>query len=122
MNYKLDYLVDKNIVRVTVEGRLNFSLVQQYSKEALKLAHENNCTKYLFDHTGTLSETGTLKLHTDGDTLEKFGFRSNDKIAVVVPDDPSEEQTIQSTAPNVKWGLTRYFKSIAAPMDWLDEK
>ena len=122
MSYKLKYLDDKNIVSITFEGRLNFGIVQQYSKEALKLAHENNCTKYLFDHTATLSETAEFKLHTEGDTLEKFGFKKNDKIAVVTKDEPSEEQSGQSAAANVKWASARYFKSIAEGMNWLEKE
>ena len=122
MSYELNYMDDKNIVTITIEGRLNFGIVQQYSKEALKLAHENNCAKYLFDHTATLSETAEFKLHTDGDTLEKFGFKSNDKIAVVKTDEPSEEQSSQSAATNVKWGTTKYFKSIEKGMNWLEKE
>ena len=122
MSYNLIYLDDSNIVKVAVTGRLNFGMVQQYLKEALKLAHENNCTKYLLDHTGTLSESDTFKLHTDGDTLEQFGFKSNDKIAVVFSDDPSEDQSFQSVKSNVKWSNTRYFKNTAEAMDWLEEK
>jgi hypothetical protein len=122
MSYNLIYLDDSNIVRVAVTGRLNFGMVQQYLKEALKLAHENNCTKYLLDHTETLRETDAFKLHTDGDTLEKFGFKSNDKIAVVISDDPSVDQSLQAEKSNVKWSNTRYFKSVDGAMKWLEEE
>jgi hypothetical protein len=120
MSYKLNYLDDKNVVLVVIEGRLNFDMVQQYSKAALKLARKNNCTKYLFDHTGTLSEADTFRLHTDGDTLEQFGFKSNDKLAVVIAGDPSDDQSLQAVKSNVKWSNTRYFQSTAEAMDWLE--
>ena len=122
MSYNLIYLDDSNIVKVAVTGRLNFGMVQQYLKEALKLAHENNCTKYLLDHTETLRETDAFKLHTDGDTLEKFGFKSNDKMAVVISDDPSEDQSLQTEKSNVKWSNTKYFKSVDGAMKWLQEE
>ena len=122
MSYNLIYLDDSSIVKVAVTGRLNFGMVQQYLKEALKLAHENNCTKYLLDHTETLRETDAFKLHTDGDTLEKFGFKSNDKMAVVISDDPSEDQSLQTEKSNVKWSNTKYFKSVDGAMKWLQEE
>ena len=121
MGYKLNYLDKRDIVQVVIEGRLSFDMVQQYSKAALKLAHENNGTKYLFDHTGTLREADAFKLHTDGDTLEKFGFKSNDRIAVVIEGDPSEDQSFQSVKSNVKWSNVRYFKSTGEAMEWLGE-
>ena len=75
MEYKVDYLEDKKIVQVKVKGRVNYQIVQQYSIEAVKLARENNCRKFLINHSKTLLEDGIYKIHTDGDALEKFGFK-----------------------------------------------
>ncbi len=121
MSYKLDYLDDKKIVRLKIQGKLNFGLVQQYSSEALKLAHENNCYKFLFDHTKTLPEAGGYKLHTDGDTLEQFGFKSKDKIAVVISADHSDIHSLNSKKSNIKWSNIQYFNTIDDSIKWLLE-
>ncbi len=121
MGYKLNILEDKNIVQVRIQGRLNFGMVQQYSSAALKLAHENNCSKYLIDHTKTLPEAGGYKLHTDGDTLERFGFKSNDKIAIVISGDHADDHYNEAAKSNVKWSNTRYFIDAAEAREWLQE-
>jgi len=122
MSYKLNYLDDKNIVTVEIEGRVNFNIVQEYSTAALKLAREHNCSRFFLDHTGILPGTDTSRLHTDGDTLEQFGFKSNDKIAVLINGDPSKEQFLQTAKANVKWSNTRYFSKAAEALKWLEEE
>ena len=84
MEYTIDYLEGKKIVLVKVKGRVNFQIVQQYSIEAIKRAREYNCKKYLIDHSKTSLEAKIYKLHTDGDALQKFGFKTTDKIAIVI--------------------------------------
>ena len=43
MSYTINYLKDKKIVQVKVQGRVNFSMAKQYSLDAIKLAREYNC-------------------------------------------------------------------------------
>ena len=69
MGYTIDYLEDKKIVQVVIKGRVNFKLAQQYSMEAIKLAREYNCKKYLINHSKTLLEENIYKIHTDGPML-----------------------------------------------------
>ncbi|HSD64943.1 MAG TPA: hypothetical protein VLB50_14165 [Ignavibacteriaceae bacterium] len=121
MSYKMNYLDDKKIVQVDITGRLNFETVQKYSTEALKLAHEYNCSKFLINHTLTLPEAGGYKLHADGDTLEHFGFKSIDKIAIVVTKAKDHEHFIESEKSNIKWCNFRYFDDISKAYNWLME-
>ena len=88
MEYTIEYLEDKKIVQVKVKGRVNFQIAQQYSMEARKLAHEYNCKKYLINHSKTSLEANIYKIHTDGDALEKFGFKNTEKVAIVISRDP----------------------------------
>lgn len=84
MNYSVDYLSDKKIVGIKNKGRLNFQIAEKYSKEAVKLAHQNECTKFLIDHIETNKEAGINKLHTDVEELRQFGFLDTDRVAVVI--------------------------------------
>ena len=119
MEYTIDYLDDKKIIQVVIKGRVNFKLVQQYSVEAIKLAHENNCRKYLINHSKTLPEEGIYKLHTDGDALEKFGFKITDKIAIVVSRSKDDHYFKESKASNAKWSNFKYFHSAKDALRWL---
>jgi hypothetical protein len=119
MEYSIDYLEDKNIVQVKVKGRVNFQIAQQYSIEAKKLAHEYNCRKFLINHTKTLLEANIYKIHTDGDALEQFGFKSTDKIAVVISREQDDLRFSEATDANVKWSNFKYFDSAKEAVRWL---
>jgi hypothetical protein len=119
MSYAINYLKDKSIVQVGIQGRVNFSLAKQYSIEAIKLAHEHNCKKFLIDHTKTTLEEGIYKIHTDGDALEQFGFKSSDKIAIVISGDKKDTHFSEITDSNVKWSNFKYFNAIEKAVSWL---
>lgn len=121
MSYKINYLDDKSIVQVNIHGRLNFGMVQQYSLEAIKIAHEYNCNKFLINHTKSLREAGIYKLHTDGDVLEQFGFKSKDKIAIVISSVQNDDHFLNTVKSNVKWCTFRYFNTIGKANKWLLE-
>ena len=119
MEYKVDYLEDKKVVQVKVKGRVNYQIVQQYSIEAVKLARENNCRKFLINHSKTLLEDGIYKIHTDGDALEKFGFKTTDKIAIVISRERDALRFGEETDANVKWSNFKYFDSAKEAVRWL---
>jgi hypothetical protein len=119
MTYTINYLEDKKIVKVNIQGRVNFRIAQQYSIEAKKLAHEYNCKKFLINHAKTLMEAGIIKIHTDGDALEQFGFKSSDKIAIVISSDKNDSHFFETTDSNVKWSKVKYFNAVGKAVRWL---
>jgi len=119
MEYTIEYLEDKNIVQVKVKGRVNYQLAEKYSTEARKLAHEYNCIKYLINHSKTSLEANIYKIHTDGDALEKFGFKSTDKIAIVISRNRDDLRFNEATDVNVKWSNFKYFDSSKEAVRWL---
>jgi len=122
MGYSIKYVVDNKYVKIDVEGKVNFKLAKEYSTEAVKLAHENGCHTFIIDHKKTDPEaSGIYKLHTDGAALEKFGFRSTDKIAIVISTH-EEEQSSENNEHDAKWSNFRYFTTIEKAKNWLDIK
>ena len=119
MSYTINYLKDEELVLVKVQGRLNFSTAQQYSIEAIKLARENRCKKFLLDHSNTSLEAGVLKIHTDGDALELFGFNRKDKIAIVISGGRNTPLLFETSDSNVKWSNFKYFKNYGRAASWL---
>lgn len=122
MNFVIDYMPERNLVIIKVKGKLNFQQAEQYSNEAIKLAHLNDCSKFLFNHTNTKPEnTGIYKLHTDGDALEKFGFKRSDKIAIVIPRKKGNELFSRKSEHNAKWSNFKYFDSDKDALEWLSD-
>jgi hypothetical protein len=58
MEYVIGYDPDKKFINIKVKGKLNFQMAEQYSVEAVKLAHTKNFHKFLIDHTQTKLEEG----------------------------------------------------------------
>jgi len=119
MEYVIDYNTDKKFVSVKVKGKLNFKLVEQYSVEAAKLAHSKSCHKFLIDHTETKLDEGIYKLHTDGAALEKFGFKSNDRIAIVILRAKDSSHFFDKKVFDVKWSNFKYFDTVKEAIDWI---
>jgi hypothetical protein len=119
MEYTVEYLEDEKIVQVKVKGRVNFQIAEQYSMEARKLAHEYNCKKYLINHSKTSLEANIYKIHTDGDALEKFGFKHTDKVAIVISRDRDDLRFSEATDANVKWSNFKYFGDSKEAVRWL---
>lgn len=122
MGYSIKYEASDNYIKIDVMGKVNFKLAEEYSTEAVKLAHENGCHNFIIDHKKTNPEaSGIYKLHTDGAALEKFGFKSTDKIAIVIlPHE--EEQSSENNEHDAKWSNFKYFTAIEKAKDWLDIK
>lgn len=121
MGYVIDYKQDKKFVNIKFEGKLNFKLAEKYSVEALKLAHQNRCHKFLIDHTETkLEDAGIYKLHTDGAALEKFGFKSVDKIAIIISRIKDDRLFFEKAEQDAKWSNFKYFGTVEEALDWLN--
>ncbi len=120
MGYIIDYDLDRDLVNIKVKGKLSFKLAEKYSIEAIKLAHENKCHKFLINHTETkLEEGGIYKLHTDGAALEKFGFKNIDKIAIVISHIKDDRLFFEKIERDAKWSNFKYFSTIEESIDWL---
>lgn len=122
MGYTLDYQSDKEIVKVTVVGKLSFSIARQYSIEAGKLASSNKCNKFLIDHTKTILQDGIYKIHTDGEELEEFGFKKTDRIAIVISRDKDDLHFIEKDYLQLGWNNLKYFNSVEEAVNWLVEE
>jgi hypothetical protein len=119
MEYTINFNTSKKIVNIKNEGRLNFQKASHYSIEATKLAHLNNCNKYLIDHTETTLERGVYKLHTDGAALEHFGFKSSDRVAIIISNANDGNQLNERTIQAAKWCSIKYFSSAREAENWL---
>jgi hypothetical protein len=123
MEYMVDYLPEKKIVSVKMMGRLNFQIAEQYSKEAVKLARQNDCTKFLFDHTETLLHHGINKIHMAGEELQQFGFKNIDRIAIVLANKSYNPDLKETVNQNSRWSVLQYFcaDDIKDAFNWLSE-
>lgn len=111
MNYSVNYIPDKKIVSVKNKGRLNFRIAEKYSTEAIKEARQNDCSKFLFDHSETVLKEGVNQIHARGDELQQFGFKDTDRIAIIIADAGDDSDLLENANLNAKWSRLKYFYS-----------
>ena len=106
---------------IRIQGRVNFKIVQLYSIDALKLARNYKCKKFLINHSKTLLGTVKYKIHTDGDALEKFGFNVSNKIAIVISSGKNDSHFFEKSDSNVKWSNFKYFNTFEKAIHLLEK-
>ncbi len=121
MKYSVDYIPDKKVVSVNINGRLNYKFAEQYSKEAVKLAHVNDCEKFLFNHSDTILNGDEINLHATGDELQQFGFKNTDRIAIIIGKVGKKKDLFKFENLNSSWCIFKYFdeNKIQDAFDWL---
>ena len=123
MKYKIDYLEEKKVIEVTISGRLNFQVVEEYSKEAVKLGRKNDCYKFLINHKEITLRKEMINLHTTGDELQQFGFKNSDRVAILIGNRSSVRSFQDHGNINSSWSSIKYFFSdhVEDAFDWLKE-
>jgi len=121
MAYLVKFLSDQKVISITVEGKLNFGMVKQFTTEAIKLSHTYKCNNFLIDHTKTTLQEGIYKLHTDGEELEQFGFQKTDRIAIVISRKKDDKHFSEKTYLELGWNKLQYFDEVKDALEWLVE-
>lgn len=109
MEYVIDYLPDLDIVKIRVEGRINFHKVELYSKSAVKLARQNNCLRFLIDHSNTVLNKDSKQMHLSGDELQQFGFKNTDRIAIILRNPDEKFRFLSFPNGNIGWSELKIF-------------
>ncbi|HET55157.1 MAG TPA: hypothetical protein ENN33_08055 [Ignavibacteria bacterium] len=123
MEYNIEYLPEKGIVFIKMKGRLNFQIVEQFSKEAIKIARQNQSSKFIIDHTKSKIREGSFQIYAAGDELQQFGFQNTDKIAILISDLDDISDSYESININSRWSDIKYFdgSDINKAFSWLDK-
>lgn len=90
MGWTVDFLEDRNLVRVVAEGELNRADLRQLTRDAVVAGHQRHCARFLIDHRLTRLALGTAEIFDMPQRGEDAGFGSDLRIAILInPDSPS---------------------------------
>ncbi|MCX6170254.1 MAG: hypothetical protein NTX65_12985 [Ignavibacteriales bacterium] len=112
MEYSIRYLDDNKIVEIKSVGRTCFKTAELYSKDAIKVAHEHSCSRYLINHTDT---DASVNIHSTGEELQQFGFQITDRIAIVI----KHSHSFETVSQNSRWSESKYFDNVKEAVNWL---
>jgi hypothetical protein len=121
---KWDIFFDESntLVKVIVEGKIQAQSTAEMAIEGIKLARENNCSKFLIDYTLAQVEDSIIDTHNFMANLEKLGITLKDKIAIVYSKDKEKHYFAETVAANRGWTNIKYFFEIDAATNWLSIK
>lgn len=121
MGYETEYQSENGIVKVKIEGKLNFDIVRKYSTESTTLARRNKCDKFLIEHAGDDHKSETYHIHADRAELQQFGFTKTDRIAIVISLSKKDHLSLETAGYDAGWSNVKFFKNTEEATRWLVE-
>ena len=120
MGYTVEYQPDRDLIIVRHEGDLDYNVLLSYGAEALELAAQHNCHRFLIDQTQSIITEETTRIFEFVTELEKLGLQRTDKVAVVIARDIANHLFFETVARNRGYNL-RYFYDVAPALKWLEQ-
>ncbi len=117
------YLLNQklNAVEVKISGDRNVADSIEMVKEVTDFAKEKTIAKFLFDLRNARGQYGVIDIYEHVNNVLNYGFRRNDKVALVGNEDVSEHAFAENVAYNAAIIELRYFKEIENAEAWLLE-
>ena len=124
MDYTIEYDDKNKIVVMKMKGRLNYKTAESYSTEAVKLARQNYCDKFIFDHSETDQQEGLNKLYASSEELQQFGFKDTDRISIIVFDHGKNADLLNDNNYHSKSSTVKYFfqSDYNKSIEWLNSE
>lgn len=109
MDYEVKYLQDHEVVAVKLKGRLNFHKAENFSKEAVKLARQKYCSKFIVDHSETIIKDESTNIHVSAGELQQFGFLNTDRVAILLSSLDKIKNIVDLSTQNSHWSCIKNF-------------
>ncbi len=109
----------KGIVFLKIEGIINRKSAGEFFSEAVALAAEHECRKFLGDLTGAEVQESTFGILEHVKEMGEIGLKKSDLVAVLAQKDVPAHKFFETAARNRGWYNIRYFKSEKDAIEWL---
>ena len=123
MSWIVDYLEDRNVVRVVAQGPADRQQLRQLTRDAVLEGHRRGCARFLVDHRLTRLSLGTAEIFDMPKRGEDAGFGADLRIAILIGEDSPSRADFEFYAiqcGNLGIHFLRLFFDEAAAIDWLD--
>ena len=121
MGWKVEYLPEHRMVRVTSEGTLDREQLRQLTRDTIAAGRIHGTARFLVDHRRMVPHLGTADIFDMPQRMQDLGFGTDFRIAMAAsPDSPKradfEFYTIQ--CGNLGLHFLRLFFDYDAALDW----
>ena len=118
---KLSSFISDGIIYGVASGILNTDEMVQQAKDLIDTAKKENVHRYLFDHRQVVFDFQKYDVFHLSHQLKDLGLTSDDKIAVLLPDDTSFDLWYSSfeTSSVFHGNKVKLFNDEDAAVHWL---
>jgi hypothetical protein len=124
MQWSVDYLADRKLVRVTTDGLgdADRDQLRRLTRDAMLAGHEHGCARFLIDHRLTRLRLGTAEIFDMPRRGDDGGFGHALRIAILINQDSPSRADFEFYAiqcGNLGIHSLRLFFDLDAATDWL---
>jgi hypothetical protein len=87
MNWEIDYVEDKGIVKVKTSGQRSRDDIKRFSEETLAAGRKKDVNAFLLDQKETAFGLSVLEIDRLPSVLRDTGFSARDRMAVLINTD-----------------------------------
>lgn len=120
MSYDVQFDADKGIVYTVASGPMDADYAAEFAVEAIKIAEENNCEKFLFDVRGAVITELAAGISQFALNLEKLGSKKSHIIAIVYESDEKDLKFFEATFKSQGFNVS-LFNDLDQAIAWLTE-
>ncbi|MFY2762694.1 hypothetical protein [Arenimonas sp. MALMAid1274] len=122
MGWTVDFLEDRQMVRVVAEGEFSRADLRQLTRDAVTEGHRRHCARFLIDHRLTRLALGTAEIFDMPRRGEDAGFGADLRIAILI--DPASGSRADFEFFAIQCGnlgihFLRLFFDLDSALDWL---
>jgi hypothetical protein len=122
LNWIIDYIADKNIVKVTTSGFITWDEQKKMVEEIVKFGEEKGAGLFLTDHRNLVQGLSILQIDDLPQFHKQVGVKPSDKIAILyAPKDEDQFKFFQSVSFLASLNF-KIFTDEKEAMDWLLEE
>ena len=84
MSWKIDYLPEHQVVRVTTSGRMTLELLKQMASDGLAEAAKHGASRFLVDHRAMTPDLETMDIYDLPRINLELGLQRAHRVAIVM--------------------------------------
>lgn len=111
---------ENGYVIVNAEGSKNVNDTVKFVKESTEAAQRHRFNKYLFDLSKAEDKYSVLDIYENLNMVSEYGFKKNDRVALVGNDTFTEFKFAEDVSYNNGWIKFKYFNTIQDAKNWLE--
>ncbi|MFH1851544.1 MAG: hypothetical protein ABIA75_04300 [Candidatus Neomarinimicrobiota bacterium] len=112
-------IIRGKIIRIDVSTPISYTVQREFAREAIRLAQQNNLTRYLVDVTRVFNQASFAELYNFAySDMKILDLDKTTRVAILTAPDDISHNFIETVFLNAGYNCQRFTEEAAA-LDWL---